>query len=184
MDHVQRGRVGQGRGHVLGRKEAALKPIQVQCTTCIRTELWDGEQKTVVEPGGKRRPYGDPRLAAWITLKASSNGEIGPIVGRCDACDQPMAADGEAAPIVWTLELPDGTLEVVGTQITEAGAPVDPKQADKRIRRHFGEPLEPGKALFSTAVLGVMIGPLLLWATTFFMVFWFLYNVMRGTFGV
>lgn len=65
----------------------------------------------------------------------------------------------------------------------EGGHPVDLARARERVRRHLGEPIQPGKALFSGAVLTAMAAPALLWATALFIVCWMLYNILLGTVG-
>ena len=149
---------------------------RIHCLSCLRAEDWSGEQRTVVVEGGRRKPAEHPQLAAWNTVKASLRGEIGPVVGPCPACDQPLVADGDLPAHPWTVELPDGPVQVHSADQIPA---LEPK-----LKAAFAEKIRPVEAVFGGAVLTAMTAPVLLWATAFFIVMWFLYNILLGTVGM
>ena len=137
----------------------------------------------VEQPGGRRKPSVHETLAAWQVLRASLAGDRGPVVARCAGCGQPMTADADLPAIPWTLPLPEGELVVDG-DVRGPDGPVDPDRADALLKAAYGEPLRPLEALFQGSLLTLMAVPVLVWATAFFIVFWFLYNVIGGGLGL
>lgn len=139
-----------------------------RCLTCFRVEEWRGGALVgVPQPGGGRRAPVDANLAAWRTLRRVRAGELGPPVGKCPACEQPMFADRGAtlAPVGrWAIAMPDAPVWVGPDGRVLDG---DDDDADKRIEAHY-EAIKPkvtagevgfGLVLLATvATLGAFLG--------------------------
>lgn len=137
--------------------------MQVWCPSCHRRESRGPDGITVELAGGSRRPSEHPTLAAWRTLrKARQGGRI--VVGAC-VCGQPMLADPPAPGVPWTLETPDGPVQV-GSDLVGPDGPLDEDAAEALLEGHFRErlALRPGVAAFRTGLIVMMLAPVLLWA--------------------
>lgn len=139
----------------------------------------------VRKPGGQRRPDPPAERVAWRVLLRSRRGEIGPVVGACEGCGQPMVADDRSATHgLWRIRIPDGDV-VVAEQIRGPSGEVwSDDEAHQRIEAALHEPIRPIERLFEGALLTTMAVPILLWMSAVVMVFWFLLNVWKppGTF--
>jgi hypothetical protein len=163
---------------------------QVRCSVCHRQERWtdDDQVEAVVSEGGARRPSLAPERAAFETWVASLRGELGPIVGSCSACGQPLVADGSheaAGPL--RVELPsEGWLEIGSEGVRGPEGPVPLDEALAEVRRAWPSgfvlsELRPGLAMFQGGLLTFMLAPFVLWLIGIGVVVLFLSNY--GTVG-
>jgi hypothetical protein len=114
---------------------------RVHCHTCLRTERWSGDTRTVVQEGGKRRPAIHPVLAAWDTLRVHTLDGRHPR-GVC-VCGQPLLDDGGADadhPVVdWTFPMPAGpplTMDPRGV-VHDASQPLTLGQVTDRLEAAY-----------------------------------------------
>lgn len=130
----------------------------VQCRCCHRDERWsagpDGKPSIEVAiPGGERRAA-IPQVDAWMTLRASRERTIGPIVAVCAGCGQPMSASDGAFPALpsWTIRARDGDL-IVGAEITGPQGIVDAPTAEQWLLAQYRASLVPSR----TDVIGALM---------------------------
>jgi hypothetical protein len=156
----------------------------VNCPSCHRQERWQPEGPTVEMEGGQRQPEGHPHLAAWRTVRRSLDGELGPIVGRCSACDQPLVALDSACPetINWTFKTPAGDYQVHKEVLGPSG-PIPLDEFDAYMSATYREQpvARPAQTLFTMMVLTLMTVPILLWITTGIIVAIILFNFTSST---
>jgi hypothetical protein len=161
---------------------------RVRCSVCHREERWSDGHVEVVLEGGVRQPALDPPRAAFETWAASLRGELGPVAGTCDACGQPLIADGpvpDAAP--HRLALPvGGWLEIGPGGVRGPEGPVPLDEALAEVQRAFPDGfvlsrVRPGLALFQGSLLTFMLAPFVLWLLAIGAVVLFLSNY--GTVG-
>lgn len=139
----------------------------------------------MVVAGGHRKPEVHPELAAWEVVKAALAGDGPPVVGRCDACGQPMLADQAPVPVArWEVQLPHGRILVEGEALTQDGAPTTVEAVSAKVDTAYRERFQPGQAVFSGTLLTVMSVPMVLWGIALFVVLWFLFNILRGGVGL
>ena len=152
--------------------------MRVHCPTCLRVERWEDAVQTVVAEGGRRRPSVHPELAAWRTVLASRRGEIGPIVGRCQGCEQPLVGDAGAS-IPWRIVLPEGALHI-GDALEGPNGPLPEDLASAQVEAAYAERTSPGRAAVQGALVASMLAPFLLWLLALWTTLWFLWNYGQG----
>ena len=125
---------------------------EVRCICCHRVERWNDGTVTVWTEGGTRRPAGAPVVAAWNTLKRSLQHEIGPVVGKCDACGQPLIGESGMTWFDWTLELTDEPVVVTAQGVS------DEEALESALKAAYGWKLRevrPALAIFQTVLISV-----------------------------
>lgn len=159
--------------------------VDVRCASCFRTERWVRDSVKalcleVVIEGGDRRPAVAPPLAAWRTLRRSRAGEIGPVVGRCPACGQPMIASDTSIPSLdtWDLETPGGTVRV-GAAIVGPDGPMTDDDAEAFMNRQYPtrwltDP--PSRVAMQLLILPLLVVPMIVWIAAIVFLFGFLKN--------
>ena len=117
----------------------------------------------VLQEGGARQPAGAPALVAWNTWRDSRAGELGPVVGRCPACDQPVVAAGDGLPPSepWVLQANGGEITVSAASLVGfGGTPATDEQVDaemqRRLRERFADQLFDVRLLFAGLLLIVV----------------------------
>lgn len=142
-----------------------LASMIVHCSCCHRSERWSGSEPVVLLEGGQRKPSQNPHLAAWSTLRRSLSGELGPVVGSCEACGQPLISEDRDATIhSWSFTLSDGEY-IINGGIKSPSGPMEPEQFHQKMMTQFyeEEEFEPAQTLFSMTVLLLMTAPIILW---------------------
>jgi hypothetical protein len=154
--------------------------IPVRCLTCHRAETWAHDAAVgVTRPGGDRRPSVHPTLAAWRVLLRARRGEIGAVVGRCEACGQPLVAEqpGLQALLGWTLCTPDGDL-VVGRTLEGPRGPLRDDEADRWMEAQFKtrSRIRPAMFLFQALLFSVLVVPMGCWLWALFYTFVYIFG--------
>lgn len=155
--------------------------MNVRCRGCFRVEEWVGDEVTVVSPGGGRRILA-PERAAFATLVASHRKELGPVVGGCSACGQPLVADASEArrPSSWTIAAKDGALTVDEAGEWRVGAERLPEGAARAwVERRFPAAEREDRGRLSAVqalMLFLMVTPVLVWMFSVVFVSMFLYR--------
>jgi hypothetical protein len=149
--------------------------VIARCRACFRVEDRSVDPPIEVAPGGSRRVEA-PERAAVATLVESASGRVGPVVGPCPRCGQPMVGDAGAVAVpsaVGDVALgADGVLRVAG----EAAS------GEEAIRwaavRYPGEVESGGRVLRAVQVVMVltMVAPILVWVFSVAFVSLFLYR--------
>lgn len=140
----------------------------IRCHCCHRVERWHGEappgraapdRVEVVVPGGERRPREAAPLTAWRLLRRVRQGELGPVVGACEACGQPLVANDTTFPPMdpWEIATPAGPL-LVGREITGPDGPIGEVEAERWLEAQF--PKAPWTEHFRGSLPLVMLLPL------------------------
>ena len=161
----------------------------VRCHSCHRIEHWHGdgpaapERVDVVVPGGERRPSEPGPLAAWRVLRRARQGALGPVVGACSACDQPLVANDTTFPAmeVWEIPTPAGPLKV-GREIVGPDGMVGDEDAERWLETQYPKP--PWTEFFHGSLPLVMLVPLsivllLVFAVSAWYTWFFLWVGMR-----
>lgn len=90
--------------------------VAVRCVTCLYEGRWTAEQGEVevINAGGQRQAAEAPDLAGFRVWARSLGGELGPVVGCCAGCGQPLVADGPGLPQgqPWVARTGRGTFEI------------------------------------------------------------------------
>jgi hypothetical protein len=157
---------------------------EVHCPCCLRQERWLPEGPQVEQEGGQRKPADGPELAAWRTIQRARNGELGPVVGRCSGCGQPLVARDPACPehAAWTFHTPAGEYTVNGEIEGPEGVTTAKALGDYLLETYQeSEELTPAQTLFTMTVLSFMTVPILLWIVTGIIVATILLNFSSST---
>lgn len=127
--------------------------LVVRCLTCHHRARWRDvgapEPVEVLQTGGSRRPAIPHELAAWRVWARSLRGELGPVVGRCPHCDQPLISeqpDGPS-PVSWVLPTPLGEVQIETEQIQLDGEVQDLASIDERLEAAMAPRFSP-RSLF------------------------------------
>ena len=109
----------------------------VDCGSCHRRERWASGRVDVILPGGQRRPTVHPTWNAWRILKRVRHGDLGPVVGACSACGQPLVASGPALALPeWMLETPLGNV-AVGAELEDPNGTMSEEDVDRFLEGQF-----------------------------------------------
>jgi hypothetical protein len=168
--------------------------VPVHCPSCHHRAVWwtnDGliEVVEVIQVGGSRQPTTHPTLAAWRTWRASRVGELGPVVGACPACAQPLIADGPGLPAAppWTLESAAGPFTVSAAALLgPSGQPVADAfveaTLDRELRARFTDQLD-SSLIFAGFLLMIFGAVALFWiGAALFVVNFYLAMAGQGDF--
>lgn len=157
---------------------------EVHCPSCHRRERWLPDGPLLEQEGGQRQPKGGPELAAWRTIRRSREGELGPVVGRCSACEQPLIATDSACPerAAWTFKTPTGDYTVNGEILGPDGV-ISAEALETYLSQTYRETVEadPAQTIFTMMVLTFMTVPILLWIVTGIIVATILLNFSAST---
>jgi hypothetical protein len=159
--------------------------VKVCCRACFRVEDRSVTPPVVVAEGGSRRVIA-PEWAAFTTLAASLDGELGAVVGSCPRCGQPLV-EGDAPrsstrpQVPWRMGTADEelVLELDG-QFRLNGSPVAREAARDWVHRHFPGPETErrggGLGMVQAVMLALMVAPILVWVFSVTFVSVFLYR--------
>jgi len=148
---------------------------EVHCPSCHHRARWDlgGEAPAALQElieGGSRQPPVPSALATWRIWMRSLRGEIGPVVGGCPRCGQPVVADDRAAPASppWTLPTPIGQVVIGADGATLDGVSTPVDTIDAKLEAALGPRLRPSdilaiRNLFGLAFLTILGTVALLW---------------------
>jgi hypothetical protein len=158
--------------------------LSVECSCCHRQERWnDGDLQVLLE-GGQRLPAVHPHLAAWRTLHRSMEGTLGPVLGTCSLCSQPLVAPIGTAQtsIPWTIDTSKGSF-LITQEIEGPEGAVSKSDFDSYLNEEYKEIIEfqPGQTLFTMTLLSFMTVPIILWVLTGIAVATILLNFTSST---
>lgn len=167
---------------------------EVSCPSCHHRAVWTEQDgvigvQTVLQEGGARAPTGPPDLTAWHTWRASRASELGPVVGRCPQCAQPLVAESGTLPPAdaWTLQAKEHAVVVSQAALTLDGSPAADDVVDALMQRELGARFtdQLDGRLFFVAVLLLIIGFVgTAWlAAAFFVVNFYLAMSTQGNFS-
>ena len=145
---------------------------RVRCLVCHRIEDWStgaaDHAVVVVQPGGSRRPAIAPQWARGKDALRSFTGEVGPVVGICEACGQLLVSDDVRdepgiAPIEVRVDTPKGAL-VVGRTVRGPAGEFTVDEANEFLSKQYYVPVLPGliAQLPQVLLLSTMGAPVLL----------------------
>lgn len=162
---------------------------RVTCHVCHREERWTagaaGPSVDVILEGGGRRPAIDPQWQRGRTALQSVQGEIGPVVGMCEACGQLLVAEGamEGVPsMLVRIDTPQGALLIDRDSVEGPTGPLTPIQAEAFLAGQYKPPMLEGmgQQVMAAALLTGLIGPFLVWVFAVIAVTTFLLAVYQG----
>lgn len=146
--------------------------MNVRCHSCFREERWEDGERSVVQPGGARKPTVHPTLAAWRAIRDHE----GVVVGTCP-CGQPLIGQGPEVP--WKLQLPDGQIRIESGLHGPEGE-LTPDEVTAWVERHHAPRWNDDLDLRETAIAMVLMSPLslvfLLWLGAATVVALFIYS--------
>lgn len=142
---------------------------RVRCLVCHRIEDWStgaaDHAIVVVQPGGSRRPAVAAQWARGQDALRSFAGEVGPVVGICEACGQLLVAEEDEgiAPIEVRVDTPKGAL-VVGRTVRGPQGALSVEEAKKFLASQYHEPVLPAllAQVPQVMLLSTMTAPVLL----------------------
>lgn len=125
----------------------------VHCLTCHHRARWkdpgDPEPVEVLQTGGSRRPSVPHELAAWRVWARSLRGDLGPVVGRCPHCEQPLVSEepGGPSPVSWVLPTPLGEVQIEAEQVRLNGDVRDLATLDEQLEAAMAPKFSPRSLL-------------------------------------
>ena len=146
----------------------------VTCPCCLRREERTARGTTVIQAGA-RRPA-DPAREAWSVVSRSLAGELGPVVGPCPTCGQPLVGEAGADPGAVEIALGEITLAVGadGTLRGPAGV-LTVAEADALVEAAAPHHTKPRLLeLFQVSLLSFLVVPLVMWTLAIMVVVAFL----------
>lgn len=164
----------------------------LRCHACLfQAEAQDGGAVgRVLAAGGQRRPSEHPDLAGFRLWVRSLDGQVGPISGRCPACDQPLVREGQggAASGEWRVTLPAGEFRVGADGAEGPDGPMAPAAALAVVHRALtptvAERVFDVRLIFVLVALGLVLLVGLVWlGAVSFLFNWFMAVGSQNNFG-
>lgn len=136
---------------------------EIRCLTCHHQARWQlgaggPEPIEITQPGGSRQPSVAPELASWRVWARSLRGELGPVVGRCPHCAQPVVTTETQAPWSdpWVLPTPLGEVTVGADQLLLHRSAADLDSLDGRLEEAMAPRLTVGSVFNIPNLFGMV----------------------------
>lgn len=159
---------------------------RVRCLVCHRIEDWStgaaDHAVVVVQPGGSRRPAVAAQWARGKDALRSFAGEVGPVVGVCEACGQLLVTDEQGiSPIEVRVDTPKGAL-VVGRTVRGPHGELTVAEAQKFLASQYEESVIPGliAQVPQVMLLSTMTAPVLLFIACVLAITGFILSAWNG----
>lgn len=159
---------------------------RVRCLVCHRIEDWStgaaDHAVAVVQPGGSRRPAVAAQWARGKDALRSFTGEVGPVVGICEACGQLLVTDEPGiSPVEVRVDTPKGAL-VVGRTVRGPQGELTVEDAEKFLASQYHEPLFPAllAQVPQVMLLSTMTAPVLLFIACVLAITGFILSAWNG----